>query len=466
MTEKNLAGFKPNFTWGAATAAYQIEGAHDADGKGPSVWDQMAHTPGKVYQGHTGDVACDHYHRYLDDVALMADLGLKGYRFSLSWSRILPSGTGQVNQAGLDFYSRLVDALLDHNIEPWVTLFHWDFPLALYRHGGWLNELSPDWFAEYTSVVVKALGDRVAHWITLNEPQMFVWLGHQTGEQAPGLKLSLPELVRISHHALLAHGKACQVLRSHGGDAFQIGWAPATSPFQVDDPKDKELVAEAARRTFIDEKIENFTFGNPVWNDAAFRGHYPDHFLAELGHFLPETWEADLKTIAQPIDFCGLNIYMSHNLLYRKKDGSIARRTSEDYGEGFPRNQLGWPITPEALYWGPRFFYERYGLPIVITENGTTLSEWKNLDGEVQDASRVDFIRRYLSQLKRAAQDGVEINGYFHWSLMDNYEWAEGYQPRFGLVHVDFKTQQRTIKSSGHFYRDIIAANGAAPLVP
>jgi len=460
MTEPTSAKFREGFSWGAASAAYQIEGAWNADGKGPSVWDQMSHSPGRIHRGETGDMACDHYHRYDADVTLMREIGLNAYRLSLSWPRILPEGRGSVNARGLAFYDALVDSLLAREIEPWVTLFHWDFPLALYERGGWLNPESPQWFADYTAVVAGKLGDRVKHWITLNEPQMFVWLGHQTGKHAPGLELSLPELARISHHVLLAHGKACQVLRQHGRDDTQIGWAPAHAPTDVADPGDRELVAYAEAETFRLHELKDFTFNTAFWNEPALRGVYPQAYLESLGDHLPDTWQEDLKLIHQPLDFCGLNIYTCHSRAERDSEGNLSMRPSSEFPPVCPRNQMDWPIVPEALYWGPKTFYDRYRLPIVITENGTTLPDWRAVDGGVHDPNRIDFLQRYLGQLKRAACDGVDVRGYFHWSLMDNFEWAEGYRQRFGLIHVDYATLERTIKDSGHFYCETVRCNG------
>ena len=455
--------FPANFTWGAATASYQIEGAALADGKGLSVWDQMSHWPGRVCQGHTGDTACDHYHRWPGDLDLMAQIGLQGYRLSLSWPRILPEGTGTVNAAGLDFYSRLIDGLLEKNIQPWVTLFHWDYPLELYRRGGWLSPDSPKWFADYTAIVAQHLGDRVSHWITLNEPQIFIDLGHRQGIHAPGLVLPTPDLTRCAHHVLLAHGLGVQTLRATCRQPTTIGWAPAVgvSAVEPDFEHDAEVVRAAAEAQFDLPEMDRFTIESAVWGDAALLGRYPEKFLQACARDLPTGWENDLATIAQPLDFCGLNIYQAVIHHGRDEKGALRVRPENQLGEGYPRTLFGWPVTPSALYWGPRFYHERYGLPIVITENGLSCHDWVSLDGRVHDPQRIDFTTRYLRELHRAATDGVDVRGYFHWSFLDNFEWGEGYKQRFGLVHVDYQTLARTPKDSAWWYRDVIASQGA-----
>ena len=457
--------FRDDFAWGAATAAYQIEGAWNEAGKGPSVWDRMCRWPGKIYQGQTGEIACDHCHRLEEDLDLMAQIGLKAYRFSFSWPRILPEGTGAVNEAGLDFYDRLVDGLLARGIAPWGTLFHWDYPLALYRRGGWLNVSSPDWFADYAAVLAKRFGDRVTHWMTLNEPQMFIGLGHHVGCHAPGLKLPKEDIACAIHHVLLSHGRAVQALRGHCAQRPSIGWAPAVmvsavKPGYEEDPD----VVEAARTDQFCFKPEedNIASRSAQWCDPVFRGVYPEAFVDAFGHVLPAGWEEDLTTISAPIDFCGQNIYIARSCWGRDGQGNIACTHEDELGDGWPRTHFGWPVTPEALYWGPRFFSERYNMPIVITENGMSCHDWIAVDGAVHDPQRIDFTTRYLRELRRAAADGVEVGGYFHWSLMDNFEWAEGFRHRFGLIHVDYlDNRKRTLKDSARWYRSVIESNGA-----
>ena len=457
--------FSKDFSWGAATAAYQIEGAHDADGKTPSVWDRMVRWPGKIHLGENGDVACDHYNRLEEDLDLMAEIGLKGYRFSFAWTRILPEGTGSINEAGLAFYDRLIDGLLERGIQPWGTLFHWCYPVALYAKGGWLNPESSDWFREYSAVVAKHYGDRIQNWMTLNEPQMFINLGHDIGVHAPGLKLPPSDLARCVHNVLLAHGKSVQAIREHASLKPRIGWAPALGVSAVDPEyaSDPEVVQHAKEGQFHFNPDGNFIAnGSSIWCDPVFLKKYPDGFVERFEAQLPKSWEADLEMIAAPIDFCGMNVYAAWGQHTRDADGNLSYRHENTYGEGFPRTFFGWPVTPEALYWGPKFFSERYNTPIVITENGMSAHDWVSLDGQVHDPQRIDFTARYLTELKRAASEGVDVRGYFHWSLMDNFEWAEGYKQRFGLIHIDYATQKRTLKDSAKWYRTVIESNGAS----
>jgi len=445
--------FSSDFVWGAATSSYQIEGGADADGKGPSVWDVFARTPGKVWNGQTGDVACDHYHLYEQDVKLMAEIGLKAYRFSLSWPRILPEGVGAVNEAGLAFYDRLVDALLAAGIEPWVTLFHWDYPYALYNRGGWLNPASSDWFAEYAGVVVDRLSDRVTHWMTLNEPQCTVTLGHQIGEHAPGLKLPISEVLQVAHNCLLAHGKAVGVIRAGAKKTPTVGWAPVGVIHEpaTDAPADLDA-ARLAMFGFQEESL----WTNSWFSDPAVLGHYPADGLEVFGADVPTIRPGDMETICQPLDFYGVNIYNS--LPVRMSDDGRWEQAPRPVGYAMMHSD--WAVQPTALYWGPKLLHERYGLPIIVTENGFNSHDWVSLDGAVHDPGRIDFLHRYLREYRRAAADGVPLAGYFQWSLMDNFEWAHGYRLRFGLIHVDYPTQTRTLKDSASWYRDVIAANG------
>jgi beta-glucosidase len=447
--------FKDNFKWGAATAAYQIEGA--VDSRGPSIWDQFSHWPGKTVSGDTGDVACDHYRRMTDDVELMSSLGLKSYRFSVSWPRILPAGTGAVNAPGLDFYDRLVDALLDRDIAPWITLFHWDLPLELYYRGGWLNAESAEWFAEYAGILAEKLGDRVKDWITFNEPDMFVSLGHSLGVHAPGLKLPPADIVRIIHNVHRSHGRAVTVLRDAVPEC-RVAMAPALA---VIEPEGEDMAEAARTAQFGVAEGELFSFSNSVWNDPTFFKRYPEEYLRRYARHLPSGWEEDLAGLPDAPDFIGVNIYQAVGRMVAGADGAPEFRPSDQYGPGFPRSNFMWPVTPGALYWGPKFLWERYGKPVAITENGMSSHDWVQTDGRVDDPARRDFAARYLAELRRAAAGGVDIDAYFHWSLMDNFEWAEGYRHRFGLIHVDFATGNRTVKESGHWYRGVIESNGA-----
>lgn len=449
--------FPKGFVWGAAAASYQVEGAAYADGKGPSVWDMLCRKEGAIWNGQSGDVACDHYHRYKEDVALMKEIGLPAYRLSISWPRVLPAGVGAINTQGLDFYDQLVDELLAAGIQPWVTLFHWDYPYELYCRGGWLNPDSPDWFAEYTRLVVDRLSDRVQHWMPLNEPACFIGLGHQTGIHAPGDKLGFAQVLRAAHHALLAHGKAVQMLRARARRPCQICLAhtgPVTMPASHQ-PAD----VEAARQ----EMFAILPTGRHMWNDSwwldpIFFGRYPEDGWQAFGADVPPVKDGDLKIINQPLDFLGVNIYQG--VIVRA--GADGQPGMVPFPAGMPLTACKWNVTPDALYWGPRFLYERYHAPVVITENGLSGLDWIALDGQVHDPQRIDFTRRYLLALERASADGVDVRGYFHWSVMDNFEWAEGFKERFGLIYVDYPTQQRIPKDSAYWYRQVIATNGAS----
>ena len=455
MTKPNHSQFPNHFAWGAATASYQIEGAAREEGKGLSVWDMLCRKPGAIYQGQTGDVACDHYHRWREDVALMKEIGLNAYRMSLSWPRILPNGTGAVNGKGLEFYDRLVDSLLEAGVTPWITLFHWDFPYELYCRGGWLNRDSIDWFADYARVATERLSDRVSHWITFNEPQMFLALGHVAGVHAPGMKYADAEMLRVCHHAYCAHGKAVQAIRAHARQPVSIGFAPAAFVKIPGSGSPEEI--ELARSSMF-AVTNRGHFNNAWYMDPVLLGEYPKDGLEQFRDVEIPIRDGDMELMSQPLDWLGANIYGGVNVLPRPgKTGDYPEITEK---EGHPVTMMGWNTRPESLYWGPRFLAERYKLPIVITENGMSGHDWVSQDGAIHDPYRVEFTRQYLSELKRAAGDGVDVRGYFHWSLMDNFEWYEGYKQRFGLVHVDFKTQKRTLKDSASWYRDVIATNG------
>lgn len=448
--------FPEKFTWGAATASYQIEGAWNVDGKGESIWDMFTHS-GKVWEGHTGDRACDHYNRFPEDVALMQQIGLQAYRLSLAWPRIYPEGTGAVNEKGLDFYDRLLDRLLAAGITPWVTLYHWDLPYSLFLRGGWLNPDIPKWFADYTATVVDRYSDRVSHWITLNEPQCFIGLGHFGGApHAPGLHLGLRETLLAGHHALLAHGMATQVIRARAKSPSLVGWAPVGAGYSpaTDSPADQDAAMKA-----MAEVHPGAIWNSTWWADPVVLGQYPEAGLQAYGADVPRFTSNEMETICQPLDFYGCNVYS--NAVVEARDG---KPVSAKLPEGYPHTHFMWAVTPDALYWTPRFLYERYKLPIVITENGLSHSDWVAEDGGVHDAGRIDFLTKYIRQLHRAIQDGVDVQGYFHWSLMDNFEWGEGYKHRFGLIHVDYQTLKRTLKDSALWYADAIRTNGSSVL--
>ncbi|MCL7453020.1 MAG: GH1 family beta-glucosidase [Anaerolineae bacterium] len=452
--------FPQGFAWGAATASYQIEGAASEDGKGLSIWDVFSHEQGKIDGGDTGDVASDHYHRWREDVALMAGIGLKAYRFSISWPRLLPEGRGAVERRGLGFYDRLVDGLLAAGIEPWVTLYHWDLPHALHLQGGWLNPAISDWFAEYTAVVVDALSDRVSHWMALNEPHVFVDHGYLSGGHAPGLRLDLAAGLQAGHNSLLAHGKAVQTIRARAKKPPTIGVAQVGA-VRAPASEAPEDVAAAREAMFA---INPSTHFNHAWfGDPMVLGEYPEDLLQHFRRDWPSIRPGDMETICQPLDFYGLNVYFAEAAVgagHRVEPGTGPQGRGDRPGY----TMMGWPVWPESIYWGLRFLWERYELPLVITENGLANTDWPHLDGRVHDPQRIDYLARYLLQVKRALDEGVDVRGYFVWSLLDNFEWARGFRPRFGLVYVDYEDQQRRLKDSAHWYRQVIETNGRALL--
>lgn len=444
--------FPEDFVWGAATSAYQIEGSHAAGGRGPSVWDDFCGLPGRVRHGDSGDVAADHVNRFKEDVALMKSIGLQAYRFSISWPRVLPEGFGSVSEPGLAFYDRLVDELLAADITPWATLFHWDLPSAVQHRGGWLNPAVVDWFDDYTKTVVTRLSDRVSHWFTFNEPQIFIGMGYGKGEHAPGLRLPMADLIRMSHHVHLAHGRSARSIREHARTDPKIGWAPVC---KVGVPADPEADAEAAI-AFMSESTTDPISSNTWWSDPVFLGRYPEDGLSCFGQWLPPGWERNLETIHQPIDFCGANIYLGDRVQAGEGGGYRVLLPKP----GAPRSGFGWEVTPPVLRWGPTFLAQRYAKPVFITENGMASPDWVDTKGKVQDPQRIDFLARHLIELQRAIEEGTPVRGYFLWSLLDNFEWAEGFNQRFGIVHVDFETQIRTPKASASFYRTVIASHG------
>lgn len=445
--------FPENFVWGAASSSYQIEGGAYEHGKGLSIWDMLCRQPGTIWSNGTGDIACDHYNKYEEDIDLMGRIGLKAYRLSISWPRVLPEGTGKVNIRGLAFYDRLIDSLLNNGIEPWITLFHWDYPYALYCRGGWLNRDSAEWFAEYTQRVVDILSDRVSHWITQNEPQCFIGLGHQTGEHAPGLKLGFSDVLLAAHHSLLAHGKAVQVIRSHAKSKPFIGTALATIVKTPYNNRQEDI--ETARECMFSIKARD-CWNNSWFADPVVFGRYPDDGLNLFEKEITGLKDGDMATISQPLDFYGANIY-SGEAVSSSDTGSAVPVPTHD---GPPLTTMEWELKPETLYWGPRFLSERYQLPVVVTENGMSNCDWVHADGKVHDPQRIDFHTRYLREYRRAIDEGFSCRGYFLWSVMDNFEWAHGYKQRFGIIHVDYATGKRTMKDSAYWYHDVIASNG------
>ena len=449
--------FPKNFLWGAASAAYQVEGAWNEDGKGPSIWDAMTQEPGHIAHGENGNIACDHYHRYQEDVALMKKLGLKSYRFSVSWSRVLPDGTGKVNEKGIAFYDSLINELLAAGIEPMVTIYHWDLPMALYERGGILSGEFPAWFEEYTRVLAKAYGDRVKYWITFNEPVMFIGAGYVVGIHAPFEHVDLNGQMTLARNTLLAHGRAVSALRKECGPQVKIGIAPSTDtvmPFH----ETVEEIEEARRLTFAirtDIPVGSIAF----WLDPIYLGHYPQEFVDAMeaqGTPVPTFTDEEWASISQPLDFLGYNVYQAG---FGPTD--VPPFTYDRYAyRGSARTGTGWNITPDVVYWCCRFFSERYHKPLVITENGMACNDFIFLDGKVHDPARIDFLHRYLRSLKRAVDEGIEVWGYQYWSIMDNFEWTDGYDKRFGIVYVDYPTLRRIPKDSAEWYAEVIRTNG------
>lgn len=448
-------GFAKDFVWGAATSSYQIEGTGRDSGKGQNIWDVFTKEPGRVYEGHTGDIACDHYHRFREDVAYMKELGLKGYRFSIDWSRVLPEGTGKVNEKGIDFYNALIDELLEQGIEPYITLYHWELPYEIYKRGGWMNPEIVEWFGQYARLVAERFSDRVKYFFTLNEPQCFVGLGFLQGCHAPGVKAPLRDTFEMAHNALKAHGRAVQMLRAYGKQNVQIGYAPTSGMCYPEKETPKDI--ETARKALfaLPDDLSNWTWNVSWWSDPVILGKYPEEGMKKYEKYLPVITDEDMKLISQPIDFYGQNIYNGRCI----RMGTDGRPEEVRRPAGFPKTATNWPVTPEALYWGPKFLYERYRKPIYITENGMACHDTVSQDGKVHDPNRIDFLARYLKNLKRAAEE-IDIRGYFQWSLMDNFEWDKGYAERFGIIYVDFETQERIWKDSAYWYRDLIRRNG------
>jgi beta-glucosidase len=454
-------GFPKGFFWGVATSAYQIEGAANEDGKGKSIWDTYAHTPGKIKDGSTGDVANDHYHLYKDDVKLMKLLGAKAYRFSIAWPRIFPNGTGAPNPKGLDFYSRVVDELIAAGIEPFATLYHWDLPQALQdKNGGWQSRDTARAFADYAGYIAEKLSDRVKHFFTINEFRSFVDMGHRGVEAdiggktvtialAPGLKLPPAELNLVRHHAVLAHGLAVKAIRAKGKKGTKCGPAEnITTAIPLIETPEHVRAAEAATREM-----------NAPYLTVMLEGNYTQAYLKKCGKDGPKFTDADLKTIAEPVDFVGINVY-------RPDEYVLASDRPPGYetipiSKSHPRMFSSWQVFgPEVLYWAPKFVQSLWkAKEIYITENGCGAADELAADGSVCDTDRVMFLRNYLTQLQRATAEGVAVKGYFQWSLMDNFEWGDGFGTRFGLIYVDFKTQERTPKLSASYFREVASRN-------
>ncbi len=467
------ARFAPDFTWGVATASYQIEGATRADGRGPSVWDAFSNMPGRVFERHNGDVACDHYNRWEEDLDLIKSLGVGAYRFSIAWPRVLPNGRGAVNEAGLDFYDRLIDGLVARGIKVFPTLYHWDLPLALAGYGGWTDRNTADAFADYTSVVVRRVGDRIDALATFNEPWCSTYLGHWIGKHAPGER-SIDAALAAVHVTNLAHGLGVQAARAERADLPMGTVLNAQSIYPASDREEDRAAAE-----------RSFQFNNGVFFDPIFKGEYPDQMMSALGDKL-RIQDGDLKVIHQPLDWWGFNYYFPATVRQAPAASDRAGLTgvgamgsfqsdadaaaqfldlqSVPSGTSNTRTDIGWEIVPKGIAHLLHQVYDRYDLPpVYITENGACYNEGPDAHGDVADDNRLDYIARHLDVLADTTDQGIPLKGYFAWSLMDNFEWAEGYKMRFGIVHVDYDTQVRTIKRSGKWYQALAKAHTLQP---
>ncbi len=444
----SLRQFPEGFLWGAATAAYQVEGAWNEDGKGESIWDRFCHSPYKIFNGDTGDVASDHYHRMPEDVALMKELGLKSYRFSISWPRVLPEGRGPVNARGLDFYDRLVDNLLAAGIVPNATLNHWDFPQALQDRGGWPNRDSADWFADYSRVMFDKLGDRVTMWATHNEPWVVAFVGYAHADFAPGIA-DFSQAFQTAHHLLLAHGKAVQVFRQ-GGYPGEIG---IVLDLQHSQPAtDSEADQAACQR--------RYEMTHALFLDPLFKGRYPKMLFDWIGPHAPHIHDGDLKLINQPIDFLGMNYYMTFAVRFAARGGIIKAATDFVSASNWGHTAMGWGINPPGLTEVLLNLKENYGNPkIFITENGCAVDDTLAQNGVVADTGRINYLRAHLVAVHEAIQAGVNLKGYYVWSLMDNFEWAHGLSKRFGIIRVEYDTGQRIPKQSARWYSQVIRQN-------
>jgi beta-glucosidase len=446
QTELHLATtFPPDFLWGAATASYQIEGATREGGRGPSIWDTFAATPGKVFQGDSGDIADDHYHHMPEDVDLIAQLGLQAYRFSIAWPRILPQGRGQVNNVGLDFYDRLVDNLLVRGIQPFATLYHWDLPQTLQDEGGWIDRATAYAFADYAEIVVKRLGDRVAGWTTLNEPWCSAFLGYGAGIHAPGLK-DMQSAFDAGHHLLLAHGLA--VPRIRASSKAQVGITLNFTPgYAADD------------RAETQQALDRYDAFSTRWFlEPLTRGSYPEHLFAYANVKHPPIADQDLQLISTPIDFLGVNNYSRSVIRGRQATTPIEAIEQVAPVPEACYTDMGWEIYPDGLFNLLMRLHHEYHIPkMYITENGAAFKDHWNSNGQIEDTRRIAYLNAYIRAVGTAIQQGAPVHGYFVWSLLDNFEWTEGYSKRFGIVYVDYPTQRRIIKNSGRWYADLIS---------
>ena len=444
--------FPQGFLWGSATASYQVEGAVKEDGRGPSIWDVFSHTPGKTHNGDTGDVADDDYHRYKEDIGIMHNLGLKTARFSIAWPRIFPQGAGQPNPKGIDHYKKVVETMLQAGVTPYCTLYHWDLPEALQKKGGWENPDTAKAYGDYAGYVASQLGDTIHHWMTMNEIRTFTELGYGNGMHAPGLKVGPKRLAQLTHYAVLAHGLGVQAIRAHAKGQAQVGFAENASPTCPILSNYEQI--KAAHSAYQEE--------NAQYLNVIMTGKYTPAYLKKLGPNAPHFTDAEMKIISSPVDFVGLNVY---------QPTWVRADSSQETGYSLVKNPKSYPhmaspwldIGPSALYWSPTLAHHIYGIKtLYITENGASSTDTVAPDGQIYDTDRTMYLRNYLIELHRAIRGGAPVKGYFLWSLLDNYEWADGYDKRFGITYVDFKTQKRIPKLSSYFYKGVIAANAVS----
>jgi beta-glucosidase len=442
--------FPKDFVWGAATSSYQVEGAAYKDGKGLSVWDNFCKLPGKIWNDHNGDIAADHYHRYIEDVKIMKDLGLKGYRFSVAWPRIFPNGRGSINQKGLDFYDRLIDELLAAGIQPWMTLYHWDMPQALEDDfGGWESQETCKHFANYAALLSKHYSDRVKHYMTINEMWVVADCCYGYGFNPPNKKLPKKQVNQVRHNVILAHGMAVQALRNNAADTVEVGWAHNAAALVPAIETEEHIAA-----TKLALRREEGPYSVPI-----LEGKYSDEYLQQEGENAPEFTDEEMKTINSPLDFVGLNIYYPRYIMADENDPK--KYKSLPLPKTYPHMQADWiTVGPQITYWQPRLFHELWSpKAIYITENGCACADKLDNDGEVYDTDRVMYMRNHLINAHRAVNEDIPLKGYFAWSLLDNFEWKEGYEWRFGITYVNYQTLERTPKLSSKFYREVIKNN-------
>ncbi len=447
--------FRDDFVWGVAASALQTEGRSMDFGSGKTIWHTFTEE-GHIFDGYTADDGTDHISHYKEDYALMKELGVKAYRFSVNWSRILPEGTGRVNMEAVNLYRDMILEMKKNGITPYFTLYHWEFPQALQDRGGWVNEEVVEWFGEYAKVIAENFSDICEYFITLNEPQCFVGLGHLSGVHAPGQKLPYKDVFQIAHNALRAHGMAVKMLRKYAKQPIKVGYAPTCGVAYPATNKPEDIAAAREYYFTQNNPMDNWTWNVAWFSDPVFLGKYPEDGLKKYAEYLPVITEEDMELISQPLDFMGQNIYNG----YMIRCGADGKPEYAEREAGLPKTAAQWPVTPDCLYWGLKFLYERYQLPIYLTENGMSCHDNVSEDGRVHDPNRITFLKQYITAVHKAIEEGADIRGYFLWTFLDNFEWDRGYTERFGIVYVDFKTKKRIPKDSAYWYKEVMETNG------